>query len=208
MAGFPEPLERLIAEFGRLPGIGSKTAERLAFYVVKADRLEAMKLAMAIRDVKRHLQPCRTCFNFSSAELCDVCADDGRDHGQVMVVEHPRDLAAFERTGRFKGVYHVLLGRLSPHDGTGPEHTSAGALKKRVEAGGVRELIVATNPDAEGDATARLIERLLAPTGVPMFRLARGLSTGGTIEYAGTEVLADALEHRRSLPSRPEGGRG
>jgi recombination protein RecR len=114
-----------------------------------------------------------------------------------MVVEHPKDLAAFERTSRYKGVYHVLLGRLSPHDGSGPEHISAAGLVARVRSGTVREIILATNPDAEGDATALLLERMLAPLGIPVSRLARGLATGAAIEFAGTEMLADALEHRR-----------
>ncbi len=207
MPGFPPPLERLIEEFGRLPGIGTKTAERLAFYIVKADRRDAMGLALAIHDAKRRLRPCRVCFNFSGGETCEICADPGRDHGLVMVVEHPRDLAAFERTARYRGVYHVLLGRLSPHEGTGPEHISAQALRHRLEAGGVREVILATNPDAEGDMTARLLERLVAPTGVPLSGLARGLATGGSIEYAGTEMLADALQHRRTVVARADGGR-
>jgi recombination protein RecR len=206
MAAYPEALQRLIDELGKLPGVGTRTAERLAFYILKCDDREAMQLAVAIRDAKKGLLKCRECFNVTEGETCRICADASRDHGIVMVVEHPKDLAAFERIGRFRGVYHVLLGRLSPHDGSGPEHTSAAGLAARVKAGGVREVILATNPDAEGDATALLLERMLAPLGVPVSRLARGLATGGAIEFAGTEMLSDALENRRRAgPARPGG---
>ena len=204
MAAYPEPFQKLIDELGRLPGIGTRTAERLAFYILKCDDQEAMQLAVAIRDAKKRLLKCRECFNVTEEETCRVCADPSRDHGLIMVVEHPKDLAAFERTGRFKGVYHVLLGRLSPHDGSGPEHISAAGLVARVKGGKAREVILATNPDAEGDATALLLERMLGPLGIPVSRLARGLASGATIEFAGTEMLADALEHRRrGGPVRP-----
>jgi recombination protein RecR len=204
MAAYPEALQRLIEEFAKLPGVGTRTAERLAFYVVKCDDREAMQLAVAIRDAKKNLLKCRECFNVTEKELCPVCSDAARDRGLVMVVEHPRDLAAFERSGRYRGVYHVLLGRLSPHDGSGPEHISAAGLAARVAKGGIREVILATNPDAEGDATALLLERILRKSGVAVSRLARGLATGGSIEFAGTEMLADALDHRRRTPeARP-----
>lgn len=197
MAAYPEPLQKLIDELGRLPGVGTRTAERLAFYILKCDDEEAMGLAIAIRDAKKKLRKCKECFNASEQESCRVCADASRDHAMIMVVEHPKDLAAFERLGRYRGVYHVLLGRLSPHDGSGPEHIAAAGLVARVKRGGVREVILATNPDAEGDATSLLLERMLAPHEVHVTRLARGLATGASIEFAGTEMLADALEHRR-----------
>jgi recombination protein RecR len=205
--GYPEPLQRLIDEFARLPGIGTRTAERLAFYILKCDDREAMQLAVAIRDAKKQILRCRECFNVAEQESCVICTDAARDHGLIMVVEHPKDLAAFERTGRFKGVYHVLLGRLSPHEGSGPEHISAAGLIARVQRGNVREVILATNPDAEGDATALLLERMLGTAGVTVTRLARGLATGGAIDFAGTEMLAEALEHRRpTAKARSEGG--
>jgi recombination protein RecR len=206
-SGYPEPLQQLIDEFARLPGVGTRTAERLAFYILKCDDREAMQLAIAIRDAKKKLLRCKECFNVAEQESCRICTDAGRDHGLVMVVEHPKDLAAFERTGRYKGVYHVLLGRLSPHDGSGPEHISAAGLVARVGSGSVREVILATNPDAEGDATALLLERMLAPSQVPVSRLARGLATGGAIDFAGTEMLAEALENRRPGGAARAGGR-
>jgi recombination protein RecR len=206
MATYPEPLQNLIDELGRLPGIGTRTAERLAFYILKCDDREAMQLAIAIRDAKKKLLKCKECFNVTEQETCKVCEDPARDHGLVMVVEHPKDLAAFERTGRFRGVYHVLLGRLSPQEGSGPEHTSAAGLVARVKQGTIREVILATNPDAEGDATALLLERMLAPHAVQVSRLARGLATGAAIEYAGTEMLADALENRRRAGAARSGG--
>ena len=200
MSSYPGALQTLIDELARLPGIGTRTAERLAFYILKCDDREAMQLAVAIRDAKKKLLRCKECFNVAEQESCRICSDAARDHGVIMVVEHPKDLVAFERTGRFKGVYHVLLGRLSPHDGSGPEHISAAGLVARVAGGKVREIILATNPDAEGDATALLIESMLEPTGVPLTRLARGLATGGAIDFAGTEMLAEALENRKSRP--------
>ena len=206
MAQYPEALQSLIDELARLPGIGTRTAERLAFYILKCDDREAMQLAVAIRDAKKKLLRCKECFNVAEQESCRVCSDPARDHGIVMVVEHPKDLVAFERTGRFKGVYHVLLGRLAPHEGSGPEHIAGAALVARVRSSSVREVILATNPDAEGDATALLLERMLEPTGVPVTRLARGLATGGAIDFAGTEMLAEALENRKPGRAAKSGG--
>lgn len=197
MAGFPEPLKRLIDEFERLPGIGAKTAERLAFAVLRGRPEEAKVFADALVDAKRKVMSCATCSNVATSERCDVCSDATRDPGLVLVVEHPRDVVAFERTGRWRGTYHVLLGRLSPHEGAGAEALSLKALDARVAGGKVREVVLGTNPDAEGDATALAIERRLGGK-VPVTRLARGLSSGGAIEYAGTEVLAEALRLRRS----------
>jgi recombination protein RecR len=204
MSAYPGALQNLIDELARLPGIGTRTAERLAFYILKCDDREAMQLAVAIRDAKKKLLRCKECFNVAEQESCRICSDPSRDPGVIMVVEHPKDLVAFERTGRFKGVYHVLLGRLSPHDGGGPEHISATGLVARVRTGKVREVILATNPDAEGDATALLLEGMLEESGVPVTRLARGLATGGAIDFAGTEMLAEALENRKP-PAKPGG---
>ena len=199
--GTPEPLKRLIEEFGRLPGIGTRTAERLAWYVVKAAPEDALGLADAIREAKRRLMPCRECLNFAQGELCGVCLDPERDRSLVMVVSHPKDVAAFERTGRFRGVYHVLMGHLSPHEGTDVQHLAVDRLLERIAAGGIREVVLATNPDAEGDGTALALAALLEPRGPRVTRLARGLPTGYSIEYAGTEILSEALEGRRGLPS-------
>jgi recombination protein RecR len=202
LAGYPEPLVRLMEALECLPGVGGRTAERLALYLLRSEGGEALELADAIRELKQSLRPCRACFNFSSETLCPICSDEGRDRTTVMVVESPKELVAFERMGRFRGLYHVLLGHLSPHEGTGMAHTTAERLVDRVRAGGIEEIILATNPDAEGDATALALARRLQGTGVHVTRLARGLSYGFSIEYAGTEVLADALEGRN--PAAPE----
>jgi len=198
MPDYPEPLQKLIEAFTRLPGIGERSAERLAIYLLKADAPEALGLADAIRAVKESLRPCRACFNFSEEPLCPVCADDERVRGTVMVVESPKDVVAFERTSRYRGLYHVLLGHLSPHEGSALRHLTADRLLDRVRAGGIDEVILATNPDAEGDGTALALARRLEGTGVAVTRLARGLPTGFSIEFAGTEVLSDALEGRRT----------
>ncbi len=200
MSDYPEALQRLIEELGRLPGIGERSAERLAIYLLKADTEEALGLADAIRTVKDSLRPCRACFNFSEAALCPVCSDEGRDRTKIMVVESPKDLVAFERTSRYGGLYHVLMGHVSPHEGSALRHLTAERLVERVRAGGVAEVILATNPDAEGDGTALALARRLEGTGARVTRLARGLPSGFSIEFAGTEVLADALEGRRSAP--------
>lgn len=200
MADYPEPLLKLIDAFGRLPGIGERSAERLAIYLLKAEAGEAIGLADAIRTVKESLRPCRACFNFSEEPLCPVCSDDERERATVMVVESPKDVVAFERTGRYRGLYHVLLGHLSPHEGSALRHLTADRLIERVRAGGIDEVILGTNPDAEGDGTALALARKLAGTGVRVSRLARGLPSGFSIEFAGTEVLSDALEGRRTCP--------
>ncbi len=206
MAGFPETLRRLIDELSRLPGIGSKSAERLAFFLLKCDEAEALRLSDAIRDARAELRPCSGCFNVSAAPRCEICSDPSRDASIVMVVEHPRDVQAFERAGRYRGLYHVLLGRVAPADGEGPEHLSAAALEARLKSGVVSEVILGTNPDAEGDSTALYLERRLRPFGIPITRLSRGLGTGGSIEYAGTEVLAEALARRSSTKTALESG--
>jgi recombination protein RecR len=185
-------------EFAKLPGIGTRTAERLAYFVLKSPSGEALELAAAIREVKEKLVSCRECLAFSPREICEICADPERDRRLLMVVEHPRDLAAFEQTGLYRGLYHVLLGHVSPHEGTGARHLSLDRLHQRVQAGDFGEVILATNPTAEGDGTALTLEESLRNADVEVTRLARGLPSGFSIEYAGTEVLADALEGRRS----------
>jgi len=199
MSGYSAALDRLTEAFGRLPGIGAKSAERLAHHVLKCPAEEALDLASAIREAKERVKHCRACYHLteSDAPLCAVCRDPRRDQGLICVVEQPRDLMALERAGNYQGVYHVLLGRLAPLQGMGPEQLTLDALEARVRAGGVREVVLATNPNLEGDGTALLVANRLAETGVPVTRLARGLATGSTLEFASRDMLADALSGRQ-----------
>lgn len=199
MAGSSGAVDRLVAALGRLPGIGAKSAERLAHHLLKCPAEEALALAEAIREVRDRVRHCRTCFNLTEAEEpdCAICRDPRRDKGLVCVVEQPRDLIALERAGTFAGVFHVLLGQLAPLRGVGPEQLTVDALVARVRSGTVRELIMATNPTLEGDGTALLVASRLAETGVPITRLARGLASGGALEFANKEMLADALQGRQ-----------
>jgi recombination protein RecR len=199
MPGYSQAIERLIEEFGNLPGIGARTAERLAFHILKSTEPEAMSLADAIRDVKRLVRPCTRCFSLAEAELCAICADPRRDAGAICVVEQPKDLLALESTGAYRGLYHVLMGHIAPLEDMEAEDLTIGALVARVKAGGVREVILATNPTVAGDGTALHITSLLAPTGVKVTRLARGLPTGGQIEYANKSILTDAINERRQV---------
>ncbi|MBI4576049.1 MAG: recombination protein RecR [Planctomycetes bacterium] len=196
---YTESMNRLMVEFARIPGIGEKTAERCAYHILKAPRDEAMKLAYAIRDVKNNIRHCGICYNIAESEPCAICADPAREAGQVCVVEQPRDVIALEKVGAYRGRYHVLMGALSPLDGVRPEDLSGEALRKRVESGGVEEVILATNPTLEGDATARFLQDLLAPTGVRLTRIARGIPSGSSIEHVSKTILADALEGRRPV---------
>lgn len=193
-----QAVERLITAFGRLPGVGAKTAERLAHHILKCPPEEALALAEAIRAAKDQIRHCEVCFHLTEAEhaRCAICRDPRRDPELICVVETPRDLLALERAGTFTGVYHVLLGRLAPLQGIGPEQLTIEALAARVEAGPVREVILATNPNLEGDGTALLVSERLAASGVPLTRLARGLASGSVLEFANKEMLADALAGR------------
>src|SRR3954465_3891570 len=199
MAGYSAAVDRLIDAFGRLPGVGAKTAERLAHHMLQCPAEEALALAEAIREVKDRVRHCQTCFHLTEADdpLCAICRDPNRDHGVVCVVEQPRDLLALEKAGTFQGVYHVLLGKLAPLHGMGPEQLTLPALEARVRSGSIRELIMATNPTLEGDGTALLVANRLADTGVPITRLARGLASGSALEFANKEMLADALNGRQ-----------
>jgi len=199
MAGASGAIDRLIDALGRLPGVGAKTAERLAHHLLKCPGEEALALADAIRSVREQVAHCQVCFNLTESEqpLCAVCRDPRRDVGLVCVVEQPRDLLALEKAGTYSGVYHVLLGRLAPLQGLGPEQLTIDALEARVRSGAVRELIMATNPNLEGDGTALLVANRLAETGVPVTRLARGLASGSALEFANKEMLADALSGRQ-----------
>jgi recombination protein RecR len=199
MSGYSAALDRLGEAFGRLPGIGAKSAERLAHHVLKCPVEEALELADAIREARERVRHCTVCFHLTEADapLCAVCRDPRRDQGVICVVEQPRDLMALERAASFQGVYHVLLGRLAPLQGMGPEQMTLDALDARVRAGGVREVILATNPNLEGDGTALLVANRLADTGVPVTRLARGLASGSALEFANRDMLADAISGRQ-----------
>jgi recombination protein RecR len=199
MAKYSETIERLMAELGRLPGVGARSAERLAFHLLKASDADALALAEAIRDLKTKIRPCKVCYNPTEHDLCRICADPARDRTTICVVEQPKDLLAFESTGAFRGAYHVLLGCLAPLDGVEADDLTLGPLVDRVRAGGVKEVILATNPTVTGDATALHITGLLDGLDVKITRLARGLPAGGHIEYAGKSILTDALNERRDV---------
>ena len=193
-----EPIVRLIQELSKLPGIGEKTAERLAFHLLAQPKSEAMLLSNAVRDLKEQVKSCTKCYNISETDFCDVCADAKRDAGLICVVEQTRDLWAIERTGEFRGAYHVLHGHLSPLDGVGPENLTIPGLLDRVQKGGVREVILATNPTTEGDATAFYIQKAIG-AGARVTRIARGISAGSTLEYSDRTVVGDAISGRREF---------
>lgn len=192
----PESLIRLRAEFEKLPGIGPRSAERLAFHVLKATKEEALRLAAAIHDVKETVRHCRACYNLTDIDPCAICADPRRDATQIFVVEQPKDLMQLEGTGAIRGVYHVLLGHIAPLDGVEPADLTIDALVERVRRGGVKEVVLATNPTLEGEGTALHVKSVLGPFGVKISQLARGLPTGSQIEYATKAVLRDAIEGR------------
>ena len=195
-----ESMTWLMEEFGRLPGIGPRTAERLAYHVLKQPREQALKLAHAINAVKTQIKSCSRCYNLSEQELCAICQDDQRrDHSIICVVEQPGDLISLEETGICTWVYHVLLGRLAPLEGITPDNLTIDALIKRVEAGGINEIVMATNPNIDGDGTALYISSLLKGNAVKITRLARGLPAGGSIEYANRNVLTDAISGRITM---------
>ncbi len=194
-----ESVVNLINELAKLPGIGKKSAERLTYHILRQHESEAMALADAIRDVKIKVKYCKQCFNLAEEELCAICRDPARDPNLLCVVEQPRDLIALEQTGAFRGVYHVLLGRIAPLEGIGPEQLTIEALVNRVRAGSFREIIMATNPTVEGDGTSLYISNQLADVGVRVTRLARGITSGSVLEFANKEILTDALSGRQSL---------
>jgi recombination protein RecR len=192
-------LNRLIEEFGKLPGIGPKSAERLAFYVLKAKPDEAMALAEAIRDVKNKIKRCEICYNLSEEATCQICSDQRRDKSLICVVEQPKDVISLEKTGTCKWLYHVLGGHIAPLEGIEPSDLTIEQLIERIRKGDVKEVIMATNPNMAGDGTALYISSLLRTAGVKITRLARGLPTGSTIEYASGKILADAIIGRQQL---------
>ena len=199
MAALSESVTRLIDEFAKLPGIGRKSAERLAYHVLRVPQSEALALADAIRSVKQNVRHCSVCFNLSEGETCAICTDPKRDRTLLCVVEQPRDLIALEQPHTYRGLYHVLLGRLAPLDGVGPEQLTIEPLIERVRAGGIREVIMGTNPTLEGDGTALYISNLLSGLPVSITRLARGITSGSVLEFANKEILADALAGRQKF---------
>jgi recombination protein RecR len=189
----------LAEELGKLPGIGPKTAERLTHHLLAAPRGEVLALADALRAIKENIRRCRQCCQLTENDLCNICSDPRRDPTTVCVVEQPRDLAALERSNSYRGLYHVLHGRLAPLENVGPEQLTVSALLRRVQGGTVKEVIMATNPTLEGDGTALYLSSLLTPLGVKLTRLARGLPSGSVLEFANSQMLADALEGRRTF---------
>ena len=193
------PVARLIQEFHKLPGIGPKSAQRLTYYLLRAPQEEALALAQAILEVKEKIAFCSACENVTDTDPCLICADPQRDRSLICVVEEPLDILALERTGSYHGLYHVLHGVISPMDGVGPEDLKVEELLERLKAGSVQEVILATNPNLEGEATAMYLNRLLRPLGLRVTRLARGLPTGADLEYADDLTLSRALEGRQEV---------
>ncbi len=199
MQASAEPVARLIEELNRLPGIGPKTAQRLAYYLLRVPNDQAKSLADAIREVKEKIVFCSVCYNFTEGDPCLICSDTGRDSAKVCVVEDPLDILALERTRHYHGRYHVLHGALSPAAGIGPDELKIKELLARLHQGQVDEVIIATNASLEGEATAMYLARLIKPLGVKVTRLARGLPVGGDVEYADEITLTRALEGRREM---------
>lgn len=199
MPAYGETIERLMTELGKLPGIGARTAERLAFHILKCPDEDALALSKAIHDVKTKIKPCTRCFNLAEDELCSICSDPRREHDVICVVEQPKDLLSLEATGAYRGAYHVLMGAISPLDGTEAEDLTIDALVARCKTAEVREVILATNPTVAGDATSLEIIERLKTVDVKVTRLARGLPSGGQIEYASKSILSDALNERRGV---------
>ncbi len=196
---YPDALARLIQEFTRLPGIGPKTAQRLAFYVLRMEERDVLSLSAALADAKRKIGRCSVCFNLADSQPCRICQDPRRDQSVICVVEEANDLIAMEKARTYNGLYHVLEGALSPLEGVGPETLRLPELVKRVKTGSIKEVILATNPTVEGEATAMYVARLLKPLGVKITRIARGVPVGGDLEYADEVTLARALEGRRDM---------
>lgn len=193
---YTKSLNVLIEQFASLPGIGTKTAERLAFHILKAKREDAMGLANAISDVKNNIHQCKICYNLAETEVCSICSDPQRDHGVICIVEQPKDVISLEKTSLCKWVYHVLNGHIAPLEGIEPDDLTIDSLVKRIRQGSVREIVMATNPNLEGDGTSLYIHSLLKGLNVRVTRLARGLPSGSTIEFANGTILSDAILNR------------
>lgn len=199
MKYYAKPLNRLINELAKLPGIGGKTAQRLAFHILSMDDKSAMELAEAISDAKRSMTYCSVCGNLTDTDPCAICADESRDKSVVCVVESPKDVVAMEKIREYRGYYHVLHGAISPMDGIGPDDINLKSLIMRLQDEDVKELIIATNPNIEGEATAMYIARLIKPSGIKVTRIAHGIPVGGDLEYADEVTLLKAMEGRREL---------
>lgn len=199
MAVYTQPVQTLIDELGRMPGVGPKSAQRIAFHLLKIPADDVARLAQAIIDAKARVRFCTRCWNFAEGELCPICLDDRRDSNVLCVVEESRDIISIEKTGEFKGRYHVLLGAMNPLDGVGPEQLKMKELFARIEPEDVQEVILCTNPNTEGEVTAMYIARMMKPFGVKVTRIASGLPVGGDLEYADELTLGRALEGRREL---------
>jgi recombination protein RecR len=199
MTGYALPIKRLIRELGRFPGIGEKTATRMANHILRLSEEDAVRLAESILDVKRKIRLCRVCFNLAEAERCEICLDHSRDRQTICVVEEPDSLIAIEDSGSFRGTYHVLHGVLAPLDGVGPEHLRLKELAERIRAEGVREIIMATNPNVQGESTALLIMKLVRDLEVRVSRIALGVPVGGDLKYTDRMTLAKSIEFRRGM---------
>jgi len=198
-AGYPASMRRLCEAFSRMPGVGRRTAERLTYYVLRASSDEAAELAAAIQAVKQSVGYCSVCHNVTETDPCEICADPRRDHATVCVVEEPKDVIAIEAGGEYRGVYHVLLGRLSPLEGVEAEDLTLDALSQRVRSGQVREIVIATSPNLEGDGTALYIHRQLAPLGVKVTRISRDVPSGSSLEHSSPSIINDAILGRREM---------
>lgn len=199
MSEVTESVTKMMKEFEKLPGIGKKSAERITYHILKMSKEDALSLSDSIRTVKEKIRYCESCYNLSEEPLCDICRDPRRDHSVICVVEQPRDLISLEQTGCYRGLYHVLLGRIAPLDGVTADQLTIEQLITRVRKGGVKELIMATNPTVEGDGTALYITNRLGGIPVKITRLARGITTGSSLEFANKEMLTDAIKGRQDL---------
>lgn len=198
-SGVPEPLTRLINELSRLPGIGPKSAQRLAFHLLRSSEETTKALVIAVEDMKKQVDLCSICFHITDKDPCQLCQDEERDESVLCVVEQALDVIVLERTGQYRGRYHVLQGVLNPMEGIGPEDLRIGELLQRVQSGNIGEVIMATNPSLEGESTAMYVQRLLTPHGVRITRLARGLPSGADLEYTDEITLAHAFEGRQTF---------
>jgi len=196
---YPSPVAKLVEQFSKLPGIGSKTAQRLAFFVLNMPEGDVKSLAQAIVDAKQKTKYCSICGNLTDSDICSICRNTSRDTSIICVVEEPRDVIAMERTREFKGLYHVLHGAISPMEGIGPEDIRLKELLHRLNDGDIKEVIIATNPNVEGEATAMYLSKLIKPFGIKVTRIAHGIPVGGDLEYADEVTLTKALEGRREL---------
>ena len=199
MSVYTPAVQNLIDELGKLPGVGPKSAQRIAFHLVKLSEQDALRLAHAISEAKEKVRFCETCFNMSDDQFCEICVDQRRDHSLICVVEEPRDIVAVEKTHEYRGYYHVLQGAINPIDGIGPDQLRIRELLQRLQEGDVEEVILCTNPNIEGEATAMYLAKLIEPLGIPVTRIASGLPVGGDLEYADELTLGRAIEGRREI---------